>query len=94
MPKNKQFTPEFKARIALLLVSEKMSVSEVCSKYKLKSQTVSRWKSELIKKSPQAFGSKSSGSEGESEKVAELERLIGQLTMEIAILKKATNLWS
>ena len=52
---------------------------------------LSRWKREFIERSPQVFeGGKKH--EREEERIADLERMVGRLTMELEIAKKASLL--
>lgn len=92
MAKGRTYTSDLKTQVVLLLLAEKMSISQACQKYQLKSQVISRWKTEFLEKAHQIFETKEFNSR-EQERVAELERLVGRLTMELEILKKASNLW-
>lgn len=87
----KKYSPEFKTQVVLGVISEKMSLAEVCRKYSINQQVVSRWKSEFLKKSPQIFAVKEQNN-GEQQKIAELERMVGKLTMQLEIFKKASHL--
>ena len=48
MPKRRQFTPEFKARVVLEIVSGAKSAAEVCCEHSLKTDLLSRWKAEFL----------------------------------------------
>ena len=87
----KKYTPELKAQVVLELLAERISLSQACEKYKIKHQAVSRWKTEFIRKAPKIFEIKDNTGE-EQERIAELERMVGRLTMELGILKKASSL--
>src|ERR687891_110114 len=55
MAVRRRFTPELKARVVLELISGATSLAEACRQYKLKPQTVARWKVEFLEKAPQLF---------------------------------------
>ncbi len=85
----RRFTPELKARVVLELISGATSLAEACRQYNLKPQTVSRWKAEFLEKAPQLFQTREQSSQ-EQARIAELERMIGRLTLELEIAKKAS----
>lgn len=83
----RRFTPEFKSQVVLEILNGAMGVAEACRKYRLDHQVLSRWKSDFLNKAswdPQR--------EADQERIGELERLVGRLTMEVEILKKASRL--
>lgn len=87
----KSYAPELKAQVVLELLAEKISLSQACERYKVKQQAVSRWKAEFLRKAPKIFEMKDV-SGVEQERIAELERMVGRLTMELGLLKKASSL--
>lgn len=93
MAKGRKYTPELKTQVVLLLLAEKLSISQASQKYQVKAQAVSRWKAEFLQKAHLIFEAKEVNSK-EQDRIAELERMVGRLTMEIAILKKASSLWN
>jgi transposase-like protein len=91
MSKRRTFTPEFKARVVLEVLSGAKSAVQVCREHQLKDTVLSRWKREFVERSPRVFeGGKER--EREDERVAQLERMVGRLTMELEIAKKASRL--
>ena len=84
-----KFSAELKARVVLELISGAASLAEACRQYNLKPQTVSRWKAEFLEKAPQLFQAREQSSK-EQGRIAELERMIGRLTLELEIAKKAS----
>jgi transposase len=91
MSKRRKFSPEFKSQVVLQLLSGERSMAELCRAHQLTSQTINNWKQQLVAAAPQAFEKGSEGN-GEQERIAELERLVGKLTMELEIAKKASHL--
>lgn len=89
MATRRRFTPEFKARVVLEMISGARSLAEICRQHQLNSQMVVRWKGEFLEKAPQLFQTEEQNGQ-EQARVAELERLIGRLTLELEIAKKAS----
>lgn len=91
MKKKRKFTPGFKSQVVLQLLSGEKSMAELCREHQLTGQMVGNWKQQFLAAAPQAF-EKGGESSGEQERIAELERMIGRLTMELEIAKKASSL--
>lgn len=85
----RQFTPEFKAQVVLELLTGEKGLMEASREYKIKDTVLSRWKQQFLEKSTEAFKTPRVKEKGQEEKIAELERMIGRLTMELEIAKKA-----
>ena len=91
MAKRRTFSPEFKAQVVLEVLTGAKSGAQVCREHRIKDSVLSRWKQEFIERAPQLFEHGDRQSQ-EEERVAELERLVGQLTMELQAAKKASFL--
>jgi transposase len=91
MSKRRTFTPEFKAQVVLEELTGVKDKAEICREYRLRSQVFSRWREEFLKRAPEIFATKPSRGD-EQERIAELERMIGRLTMELEMAKKASNI--
>jgi hypothetical protein len=65
--------------------------AEACREYDLTAQMVNDWKAQFLAAAPQAF-EKGVPSSGEAERIAELEQMVGKLTMQLEIAKKASRL--
>ena len=91
MSKRRQFTAEFKAQVVLEVLSGLKSSAEVCREYKLKPQTFSRWKAAFLEDAPTIF-ERQGQTDPRDERIAELERMIGRLTLELEVAKKASNI--
>ena len=86
MAKGRKYTSELKTQVVLLL-AEKMSITQACQKYQIKAQAVSKWKAEFLQKAHQIFDNNEANNK-EQDRIAELERMVGRLTMEVEVLKK------
>ena len=93
MPKQRTFTAKFKAQVVLDLLTEAKTMAQICREHNLKDQVVRRWKSEFLDRAETIFGGDAIRQQ-HLERIAELERLLGRLTMELEIAKKASQLSS
>jgi transposase len=91
MSKRRTFTAEFKAKVILAILSGEKTVAEICRDHRIKETLVSRWKKQFLERAATVFGQNIENSQ-EKERRAELERMVGRLTMEVDILKKASHL--
>lgn len=88
--KRRQHTAEFKAKVVLQVLSGEKTSSELCRAHKLNPNVLNRWRKEFLEQAPSIFERGEAGSEHE-QKIAELERLVGQLTVQLEIAKKASS---
>lgn len=89
--KRRTFTSEFKAEVVLQLISGEKSMAEVCREHRLNQQMVSRWKQEFLENAASVFEHKKQYN-GDQERIAELERVLGRKTLELEITKKASSI--
>ena len=87
--KRRQFSPEFKAQVVMELLTGEKGLMEASREYEIKDTVLSRWKQQFLERSTEVFKSRGMKEKGQEEKIAELERMIGQLTIELEIAKKA-----
>ena len=92
MTNHRSFTLEFKAQVVLEVLTGVRSASEACQHYQLKPDLMSRWKAQFLEGAATVF-SKESQNDPALARVAELERLVGRLTLELEVAKKASSLW-
>lgn len=91
MKKRRQFTPEFKSKIVLSMLTGSRTKADICREHQLHPNVVERWTNEFVKAAPSVFTQKQPNN-GDATRIAELERMVGRLTMENDILKKAHHL--
>jgi len=91
MSKRRTFTSDFKARVVLEELTGVKSKAEICREHQLKPQVFSRWRAEFLDRAPEIFATKPSRGD-EQERIAELERMVGRLTMQLEAAKKASNI--
>ena len=91
MNKRRKFTAQFKSQVVLQLLSGERSMAQLCREHQLTSQMIGTWKQQFLAGATQAFESDAT-SNAEQERMAELERMVGKLTMELEVAKKASSL--
>lgn len=84
------FTPEFKAKVVLDVLTGTASQAEVCRKHQISPSLLALWKATFLERLPVVFQADEEHS-AEAARVAELERLVGQQALELAALKKAST---
>jgi transposase len=87
----RKHTAQFKAQVVLEVLRGEISPAEACRIHKLHISVLSRWRREFLESAHQAFEIPSEQVE-DQERIAELERMVGQLTMQLEIAKKASRL--
>ena len=92
MGKHKQYSPEFKFKVVVESLHSQKTQAQVCRENSVADELVSRWRQEFLERGQQIFATVRTHS-AEQERIVELERLVGQLTLELNILKKASRLW-
>jgi transposase len=91
MSERRKFTPEFKARVVLEELTGVKDKAEICREYRLRPQVFSRWREEFLERASEIFATGRSRGD-EQERIADLERMVGRLTMELEVSKKASNI--
>jgi hypothetical protein len=67
-------------------------MAQLCREHNLKEQVVTRWRATFLDRAERLFDVETTQEE-HLERIAELERLVGRLTMELDLAKKASQLW-
>lgn len=89
--KRKKFSPELKKRIAVAAIREQQSINEIASAHEVHPVQVRKWKKELLDGAISIFESpkkRETESKHVCQQEGELQKKIGQLTMENDWLKK------
>ncbi len=92
MNKRNAHSPEYKIKAVLELLKEELTLAQVAQKYEVHPNMLSRWKAEFLEYSQGAFKRGKTEAEkelkAEKERTQELEKLVGQLTLDVDWLKK------
>jgi transposase len=91
MKPHRTFKPEFKARVVMQLLTGTKSTAQLCREHSLSEQLLSNWKKQFLDNASAAFAVPGATT-AEHERIAELERLVGRLTLELEAAKKVLPL--
>ena len=83
----KKHSKQVKFKAALELYKSDKTASQVSQEYGIHQNVLQRWKNQLIEEGPEIFEDQRQ-KKNPSDSTAQLERKIGQLTMELDFLKK------
>ena len=92
MAKRRRYTPEFKVEVVLEALSDESSQAELCRCHNLSEQQLSKWKQQVVENVASLFASTDKQSSEATERIAQLEQLVGRLTLALEIEKKASTL--
>jgi transposase-like protein len=90
MKQRRHFTPEFKARVVLDILTGVQTPAEACRKHSLSPNLPSLWKAAFLERAPLVFQA-DERRDGQEARIAELERVLGRLTLENEVLKKVSS---
>ena len=91
----KNYTPEFKAKVALELLREELTASQLASGYGVHVTLVNKWKKTAEEGLPELFADKRKKdvrAKEQEEEIRELYAQIGELTTKLNWLKKKSGL--
>jgi len=90
--KYRKYRPETKVRIVLEILRGEKSVAQASRDYQIKNSLLYHWKDEFLEGGRQAFAfGQATEQKRRADKIAELERMLGKLTMQLEIAKKASH---
>jgi transposase-like protein len=81
------YTPEFKVRVVLEMLTSKKSLSQASREYGIKDSVLSRWRQEFLERAPQVF-EQGKAEDSQVQRIAELERLVGRQALQLDMAKK------
>jgi transposase-like protein len=89
--KRKQYSPQFKAKVAIDAIRGQKTTAELASQYDIHPTMINNWKRDLLDKASELFDNGKTTSQAQAEtqaQIDELYRQIGQLTVERDFLAK------
>jgi transposase len=86
--KRKQYSPEFKAKVALAALKNEQTTAELAAKYEVHPTMITNWKRELVEGAAELFDKGQKTKKQHDNMVDELYRQIGQLKVENDFLSK------
>lgn len=90
MVHRRTFSAEFKTKVVLELIDGNKSLSEASREYEIKDTVLSRWKQEFLERAGEIFEQPKDIQEKDV-RIAELERMVGRLSMQVELSKKAKS---
>jgi transposase-like protein len=87
MNERRKYDPEFKVRVVLEIISGQKGLVQASREYGIKDTVLSRWKQEFLERAAQVFEEPKAADHAE-ERIVELERMVGKLTMQLEMAKK------
>jgi transposase-like protein len=89
MPKRKNFSSQFKAKVALEAIKGYKSLNELAREYQVHPNAIGNWKKEVLENLPELFDKKRGPKKQENTELIEaLYRQIGKQQVELDWLKK------
>jgi len=92
MGKYRIYSRDFKAEVALESLRGQKSDAQICRERDIAPDLLSRWRQQLLERAPLLFASPQSRSV-EQAQLADLERLIGRMAVELDAAKKLSQVW-
>jgi putative transposase len=90
--RRKQFSGEFKSKVALEAIKGYRTIVEIASEYGVHPNQITHWKKQALEGLPELLGSKRGKQKEERDAlVGELYQQIGQLKVELDWLKKKSG---
>jgi transposase-like protein len=84
----RKYTAEFKTKVALEALKERMTVSEMSKRHEIHPNLIMQWKKTFMENGVRIFEESHPSKEDPSGLIESLYREIGCLTMEVIVLKK------
>jgi transposase len=89
--KRRKFTAQFKFETVMEVLRGEKSVAQLCRERDITEALYYKWRDAFFERAPSVFeDQRSESTEAFSDRVAELERLVGQMAMENARRKNGT----
>ena len=93
MTQPRRFSREFKLEVVRLVESGEQRAAQVCREHQLDERQLRRWRREVELRGAAAFSAAPADEvEALERRIAELERVCGQLAVEHAVLKRGIQL--
>ncbi len=89
--KHRTFSPDFKAQAVLAVLSGNKTAAEICREHQIKPDLFSKWKAAFLANAAKVF-ERETTVDPQQARIAELEGLVGRLTLELDVAKKASRL--
>ncbi|GHO49219.1 transposase [Ktedonospora formicarum] len=94
MGKHKIYNADLKLQVVLEVLKGEKTMAQICREHEVATDLVCHWRDVFLERAPQVFTDprvKSQEAKDE-QRIADLERMVGRLTMELDASKKALRL--
>lgn len=91
MGKYRTYDAELKAKVVLEALQGSKTAAQICRENGIADDLLAHWKREFTERAAELFKTRHERS-AEEARIAELERLVGQLTLELSAVKKVSSL--
>lgn len=85
----RRFSADFKTQVVLDMLTNGKSPARAGREYGVKDSLLSRWKADFLERAPMVF--EPNGSEDKDRQIADLERALGRVTLELTMAKKVSS---
>lgn len=91
--KRRKYRPEYKFETVMESIRGEKSKAQICRERDITESMLYRWVEQFLEKGPNLFDDHRPANEtnGKEEQIAELEQMVGRLTMELGALKKSMS---
>ncbi len=89
--RHRTFSPDFKAQAVLAVISGSKTAAELCREHQIKPDLFSKWKAAFLDNAAKVF-ERETVVDPQQARIADLERMVGRLTLELEVAKKASTL--
>ncbi len=92
--KQRKYEPEFKIETVIEGLRGEKSVAQICRERNISDSLYYKWRDIFLENAPEIFttqGQQQQASVEKDARIADLERMVGKLALEIEILKKARH---
>lgn len=89
--KRKQYSSEFKAKVALAAIQGEETVPQLASSYGIHPTQINSWKRHLIDQAAELFAGGNGAGRDKEGSIDDLHRVMGQLTVERDFLDRKLN---
>ena len=87
--KRKQYSPSFKAKVALEALKDKETLAELSKEFEVHPTQIGKWKQEFLSRAASLFEKPTEAESGEQIDADQLYAKIGRLELENEFLKKS-----
>lgn len=90
MTKTRTYKPQLKAQVVLQVLTGAKSAAQICRDLNINENLLSRWKQQFLTHASLIFAPAHEAQEKDV-RIADLERMVGRLTLELEVAKKVST---